>query len=99
MLDTTTTTWTPASAWEHLLRNEPLFILDVRNPDKFQRWRVEGPHTPETLNVPYFELLDLDGEAEDVDAAVIRGVREQLAERLPRDGRTILTVCGEGHTS
>lgn len=98
MLDTTATTWSPAAAWERLLRNEPLFILDVRNPDEFQRWRVEGPYTPPTLNVPYFDLLELDDEEEDVDAAVIRGVREQLTERLPRD-RTILTVCGEGHTS
>ena len=98
MLDTLKSAWTPAVAWEHLLGDEPLFILDVRNPDEFERWRVEGPHPVPTLNIPYFELLDLDEDADDVDAAVLRGIRDQLSERLPTD-QTILTVCGEGHTS
>ncbi|MDO9008838.1 MAG: MBL fold metallo-hydrolase, partial [Thiobacillus sp.] len=88
----------PQQVWERLLRGEPMFILDVRNRDEFERWRVEGPHLVPTFNIPYFELLDLEGEQEDVTAAVMRGVRAQLMEQLPHD-RPILAVCAEGNTS
>jgi glyoxylase-like metal-dependent hydrolase (beta-lactamase superfamily II) len=98
MLKPVTTATSPQALWERLLRNAPLFILDVRNRDEFERWRVEGPHPVPTLNVPYFDLLDLEGEQEDVTEAVMRGVRAQLMAQLPRD-RPILAVCAEGNTS
>ena len=98
MLKQVTTAASPQQVWERLLRNTPMFILDVRNRDEFERWRVEGPHAVPTLNVPYFELLDLEGEEEDVTAAVMRGVQAQLNEQLPHD-RPILAVCAEGNTS
>jgi glyoxylase-like metal-dependent hydrolase (beta-lactamase superfamily II) len=89
----------PQQVWERLLRNEPMFILDVRNPDEFEHWRVEGPRSAvPTLNVPYFELLDLEGEEEDVVAAVMRGAQAQLMDELP-DDRPVLAVCAEGNTS
>jgi glyoxylase-like metal-dependent hydrolase (beta-lactamase superfamily II) len=98
MLNKVTTAASPQQVWERLLRNEPMFILDVRNHDEFERWRVEGPHPVPTLNVPYFELLDLEGEEEDVTEAVMRGVQAQLMDELPAD-RPILAVCAEGNTS
>ncbi|AGA32033.1 metallo-beta-lactamase/rhodanese-like domain-containing protein [Thioalkalivibrio nitratireducens DSM 14787] len=100
MLKKRETAWTPASAWEHLLQNEPMFILDLRNADEFAQWRVEGPSPLPTKNIPYFELLDLDAEADDDDVteAAIRGIRAHLMDELPAD-RTILAVCPEGHTS
>lgn len=98
MLRKLTTATRPQQVWERLLRNEPMFILDVRNRDEFERWRVEGPHPVPTLNIPYFELLDLEDEGEDVTAAVTRGVQAHLMERLPSD-RPILAVCAEGNTS
>ena len=98
MLKQVTTATSPQQVWERLLRSEPMFILDVRNRDEFERWRVEGPHSVPTLNVPYFELLDLEGEEEDVTEAVMRGVQAQLMEQLPHD-RPILAVCAEGNTS
>lgn len=98
MLKQVTTASTPQQVWERLLRGEPMFILDVRNRDEFERWRVEGPHFVPTFNIPYFELLDLEGEQEDVTEAVMRGVQAQLMEQLPHD-RPILAVCAEGNTS
>ena len=98
MLKQVTIGSTPQQVWQRLLRNEPLFILDVRNRDEFEHWRVEGPRSVPTLNVPYFELLDLEGEEEDVTEAVMRGVRAQLMEQLPRD-RPILAVCAVGNIS
>ncbi|MBU1225499.1 MAG: MBL fold metallo-hydrolase [Gammaproteobacteria bacterium] len=98
MLTKVATAASPQKVWERLSRNEPMFILDVRNADEFERWRVEGPQPVPTLNVPYFELLDLEGEEEDVTEAVMRGVRAQLMPQLPND-RPILAVCAEGNTS
>src|SRR5512143_994972 len=98
MLRKITTAASPQQVWERLLRNDPLFILDVRNRDEFERWRVEGPHPVPTLNIPYFDLLDLEGEQEAVTEAVLRGVQPQLHEQLPNH-RPLLAVCAEGHTS
>jgi glyoxylase-like metal-dependent hydrolase (beta-lactamase superfamily II) len=98
MLKKVTTANSPRQVWDRLFHNEPLFILDVRNRDEFASWRVEGPHPVPTLNVPYFELLDLEGEEEDVTDAVMRGVQAHLMPQLPGD-RPILAVCAEGNTS
>lgn len=98
MPNTPTATTSPQKVWEHFLRADPLFILDVRNADEFERWRVEGPHAVPMKNVPYYELLDLEGEDDDVVGAVVRGVEAQLADQLPRDA-PILAVCAEGNTS
>ncbi|SCZ49594.1 MBL fold metallo-hydrolase [Thiohalomonas denitrificans] len=98
MLKRATPAANPQEVWERLLRDEPMFILDVRNRDEFETWRVEGPHPVPTLNVPYFELLDLEDEDEDVTEAVVRGVQAQIKDQLPGD-RPILAVCAEGHTS
>lgn len=98
MLRKVATGASPQMVWERLLHNEPMFVLDVRNPDEFARWRVEGPRPLATLNVPYYQLLDLEGEGDDVTGAVMRGVRAQLSGALPAD-RPILAVCAEGNTS
>lgn len=98
MLDKVTTTANPQQVWDWLLGDEALFILDVRNRDEFARWRVEGPRPVPTLNVPYFDLLDLEGEDEDVTAAVMRGAQAQLLPQLPK-GKRLLAVCAEGNTS
>lgn len=97
MVDQGPATASPAQVWERLLHDAPMFILDVRNADEFERWRVEGPHPVPTLNIPYYELLDLEAD-EDLGAAVTRGVRAQLMDKLPAE-RSILAVCAEGNTS
>jgi glyoxylase-like metal-dependent hydrolase (beta-lactamase superfamily II) len=99
MLDRTSVSSSTAKVWEQLMRNEPMFILDVRNQDEFESWRVEGPHAAvPTINVPYFELLDLEHEEENVTESVMRGVQTHLKGQLP-DDRPILVVCAEGKTS
>ncbi len=99
MLDRVSVSSSPAEVWERLLRNEPMFILDVRNKDEFESWRVEGPHAAlPTLNVPYFDILELEHEHEDVTESVIRGVQMHLKGQLPGD-KPILAICAEGNTS
>jgi len=62
---------------------EPLLLLDVRNDEEFESWRVEGRRPVETVHVPYFDFI------EDADGA---------AGRLPR-GREIVVLCAQGGSS
>ncbi|MDQ0230715.1 MBL fold metallo-hydrolase [Metabacillus malikii] len=40
-----------------VIRNEEIFILDARNTEDFDDWKIEGNNV-EIINVPYFELLE-----------------------------------------
>jgi glyoxylase-like metal-dependent hydrolase (beta-lactamase superfamily II) len=35
----------------------PVFILDVRNPDEYNDWKIEGKNI-QSINIPYFDFLD-----------------------------------------
>ncbi|EDL62677.1 MBL fold metallo-hydrolase, partial [Bacillus sp. SG-1] len=63
-----------------VFNNEELFILDVRNEDAFQDWKIEG-HKFDYLNVPYFDLLD--------------GV-EEIMDKLPKDKDILVVCAKEG---
>lgn len=62
-------------------------LLDVRNEDEFRLWRIEGPHTPATLHIPYFFFLEDEAEA------VAR-----VAAQAPA-GRPVVVVCAKGGAS
>lgn len=72
--------WTAAQIARKVIDNEDLFILDVRNADAFEDWKIEG-HKFEYLNVPYFELLD--------------GV-EEILPKLPTDKEILVVCAKEG---
>ncbi|MCC3357817.1 MBL fold metallo-hydrolase [Bacillus sp. REN16] len=59
---------------------ETLFILDVRNENDFNDWKIEGENF-DYLNIPYFELLD--------------GV-EEILEKLPKDKDILVVCAKEG---
>jgi glyoxylase-like metal-dependent hydrolase (beta-lactamase superfamily II)/rhodanese-related sulfurtransferase len=94
MLDTA---WTSADLLGRLERRDRFFVLDVRNRDEFEKFRLEGRSPLPSLNVPYFEILELGGKDEMVDS-VAAYVERELADQLPR-GLTILSVCAKGDTS
>lgn len=71
---------TSAQVARKVIENQPLFILDVRNRDDFEDWKIEG-HRFEYLNVPYFELLD--------------GV-EKILPKLPSDQDILVVCAKEG---
>ena len=48
---------TAAEVASKVIENKELFILDVRNKDAFEDWKIEG-HNFDYLNIPYFDLLD-----------------------------------------
>lgn len=75
--------WTAVQIARKVIDNEELFVLDVRNTDAFEDWKIEG-HKFEYLNIPYFELLD--------------GV-EEILPKLPTDNKDVLVVCAKEGSS
>lgn len=69
-----------AEVFAKVLRNESLFVLDVRNEDAYSDWKIEGP-TVTSINIPYFDLLD--------------GV-ETAIEQLPKDEPILVACAKEG---
>lgn len=63
-----------------VIQKESFFILDVRNEDAFQDWKVEGDNI-QHLNIPYFDLLD--------------GV-EEILPQLPQDKEIVVICAKEG---
>ncbi|MFC0274194.1 MBL fold metallo-hydrolase [Metabacillus herbersteinensis] len=72
--------WTAAQVARKVIENKELFILDVRNGDAFEDWKIEG-HKFEYFNIPYFELLD--------------GV-EEILPKLPTDKDVLVVCAKEG---
>ena len=72
--------WTAADVARKVIENKELFILDVRNADAFEDWKIDG-HKFEYLNIPYFELLD--------------GV-EEILPKIPADKDVLVVCAKEG---
>ena len=64
----------------YAIDKKPLFIVDVRNQDAFEDWKIEG-ESLDYLNVPYFDLLD--------------GV-EDVVKELPTDKDILVVCAKEG---
>ena len=90
--------WSPAELHRHLNDGSRFAILDVRNRDEFDAWKIEGKGPIQTLNIPYYDLLDMEEDDEEVAAAVARAIPDRLKDWLPRSG-PVLVVCAKGDTS
>lgn len=71
--------------YERIQSEHDLVLLDVRNADVFSAWRIESRHTPETINVPYFQFVEEDT----LEAAI---------QQVPTD-REVVVVCAHGGAS
>ena len=60
-------------------RRDKFFVLDVRNRDEFERFRLEGRSPVPAVNIPYFEMLELGGKDEMLECG---GVASFLADSL-----------------
>ena len=97
----TVTAWTAAQVARKVIDNQELFILDVRNADAFEDWKIDG-HKFEYLNIPYFELLDgveeiLPKIPTDKDVLVVcakEGSSIMVAEMLADEGRDVAYLEG-----
>jgi rhodanese-related sulfurtransferase len=83
MATLTKTAITVAELDEMIERGESFLLLDVRNQDEFERWKIEGRNPFETLHIPYFQFI------EDEEASV---------SRVPK-GKPIVVVCAKGGSS
>ena len=62
---------------------EPFLLLDVRNDDEYEAWKVEGCRPIETLHIPYFDFVEEPG----------------LVTRVPSDRREVFVLCAKGGSS
>ncbi|WP_139489521.1 MBL fold metallo-hydrolase [Brevibacillus dissolubilis] len=58
-------------------------VLDVRNPDAYQEWRIQA-NDLESLNIPYYDFLDEDSE--------------EVYTTIPQD-QEIVVVCNKGNSA
>jgi glyoxylase-like metal-dependent hydrolase (beta-lactamase superfamily II)/rhodanese-related sulfurtransferase len=98
MTEKKTPAWSPAELHRHLSENSQFAILDVRNQSEFNAWKIEGKVPIDTTNISYFDLLDPEGEDEELATAFARAIPKRLKDGLPRRG-PILAVCAKGETS
>jgi glyoxylase-like metal-dependent hydrolase (beta-lactamase superfamily II) len=78
-----------------VLNHEDLFILDARNTDDFDDWKIEGKNI-EIINTPYFDLLEgvdsiLDKLPKNKEIYVIcakGGSSEFVAQQIAEEGFT-----------
>lgn len=89
--------WTTGNLLERLSGSDKFFVLDVRNREEFERFRLEGRSPVPALNVPYFEMLEVGGQDDMVDS-IVAYIEQNLAEALPKNQPT-LAVCAKGGTS
>ena len=64
-------------------RGERFLLLDVRNDEEFERWRVEGRHPVETIHRPYFGFIE----------------DEALLDEVPRNRGPVYAICAKGDSS
>lgn len=72
--------WTAADVARRVMDNKELFILDVRNADAFEDWKIDG-NKFEYVNIPYFDLLD--------------GV-EEILPKIPAGKEILVVCAKEG---
>ncbi|MEK4425557.1 MBL fold metallo-hydrolase [Solibacillus sp. FSL K6-1523] len=93
--------WNAANVARKVIDNKELFILDVRNADSFEDWKIDG-HQFDYLNVPYFDLLDgveeiLPKIPTNKDVLVVcakEGSSIMIAEMLSEAGREVAYLEG-----
>jgi glyoxylase-like metal-dependent hydrolase (beta-lactamase superfamily II) len=78
---------------EKMNSGKPIFILDVRNSDEYQDWKIEGTNV-ESINIPYFDFLednennykDLPADKEIIVICAKGGGSLMVAEMLDEKG-------------
>ncbi|MEJ2057241.1 MAG: MBL fold metallo-hydrolase [Desulfofustis sp.] len=48
--------------YDWIVKQQDFLLLDVRNEKDFSRFKVEGPHPTEMLNVSYFDFMEIEDE-------------------------------------
>ena len=64
-------------------RGERIFLLDVRNDEEYEHWRIEARRPVETIHVPYFDFIEDD---------------QGSIGKVPKD-REVVVLCAPGGSS
>jgi len=64
-------------------RGERVLLLDVRNDEEYESWKVEPRRSVQTIHVPYFDFI------EDAEGSIAK---------VPRD-REVVVLCAQGGSS
>jgi glyoxylase-like metal-dependent hydrolase (beta-lactamase superfamily II) len=75
--------------YQRVSQKNDVLLLDVRNDRDFEAWRIESPHTPETMHVPYVIFAEDGPDALD-ELPELMGVP---------DNREIVAICAKGGAS
>ncbi|MDY6817617.1 MAG: MBL fold metallo-hydrolase [Halobacteriales archaeon] len=77
----------PETLYDRLTAGEPVSLLDVRNRDEVETWRISGPSV-RSVTVPYIEFVQAE-------------VQDTVAERFAETGleEPVVAVCGRGEAS
>jgi glyoxylase-like metal-dependent hydrolase (beta-lactamase superfamily II) len=73
--------FTAEEMFQWLVNREELLLLDVRNDEEFGRFKVEGPHPIDMLNVPYMEFIERE---------------EESVAKVPRNKKVRIVCAKEG---
>ena len=64
-------------------RGDRFLLLDVRNAEEFERWKVEGRKPVDAIHRPYFDFIE----------------DEALLDTIPRDRGPVYAICAKGDSS
>ncbi|WP_206093766.1 rhodanese-like domain-containing protein [Paludifilum halophilum] len=86
---------------DKMANGDDFLVLDVRNPEDYEDWKIEGK-TIRTVNIPYFDFLDDEKAAEphlseDTEVVVVcakGGSSEMVAEMLVNQGYDVSSLNG-----
>lgn len=97
----TVQTITASEMLDKMNKGEDLLILDVRNEEDYNDWKIEGKKIT-SINVPYFDFLDNENVADDrlskdnqiVTVCAKGGSSEYVAELLEKKGFEVASLEG-----
>jgi glyoxylase-like metal-dependent hydrolase (beta-lactamase superfamily II) len=95
--DSSTTEWPVETLHQHLESGDRFFVFDVRNEDEYESWKIEGVSEIPMINIPYYEMLEVD-DFDDVIDSFKAFLQQGTTDKLPSD-MPILAVCAKGDTS
>ncbi|PEL13946.1 MBL fold metallo-hydrolase [Bacillus sp. AFS017336] len=97
----TVTSMSAEEITKKIVNKDELFILDVRNTDDYNDWKIEGLNF-EHLNIPYFDLLDgvedilhnIPSNKEVLVVCAKEGSSIMIAEMLSDEGLDVAYLAG-----
>lgn len=91
---------TPEQLYQDIAEDRVPFVLDVRNQNEYEAWRIEGARPLEMRNVPIWEAVeDVEGIAQSIpDGTVVVCAHgngsDLLIEMLTEQGRDVRNLAG-----